>query len=238
MISALTPLCPVLCWGKPVFRIPENASAQAFQFADSSVFSRHQFKSSISKDAYDHSEYSHQQQRQQQQQQPQPQPIPINTVFHPIFFTKKKTPVFFSTCRLVQINPFQPFPSVQKMHPRDIFTAILRPCALKQNHALDVHCPWHFKPCIPKSRRPGTWWCCFRSVSVEKVKLWLIIEAMNSPEFLSICKYINTFTINLNISGHWNLPARELAYPTLGRGKSSTQECQTVGDMLVPSRVS
>ena len=50
------------------------------------------------KDAYDHSEYSHQQQRQQQQQQqpqPQPQPIPINTVFHPIFFTKKKHRCFF-----------------------------------------------------------------------------------------------------------------------------------------------
>ena len=113
MISALTPLSPVLCWGKPVFRIPENASAQAFQFAASSVFSRHQFNRLsqkthtttlniviINNNNNNNNHHNHNQFLS----------TPCSTQF---FFTKT-LPVFFSTCLLVQIHPFQPFPSKKK----------------------------------------------------------------------------------------------------------------------------
>ena len=33
------------------------------------------------------------------------------------------------------------------------------------------------------------------------------------------------------------MPSREPSYPTLGKGKSSTQKCRLVEDMLVPGRV-
>ena len=42
----------------------------------------------------------------------------------------------------------------------------------------------------------------------------------------------------MNINSGIALPSRELTYPTLGKGKSSTQKCRLVGEMLVPRQVS
>lgn len=160
MVSALTPCVSRAVLGKTCFQDPGKCFSPSISIwcllhvlVINSLYS---LSESISKDAYDHhSEYSHH--HHQQQQPPQPQSIPINTVFYPIFITKT-TPVFFPHVFLFKSTLSNRSLRSKKMHPRIIFTAILRPWTLKQNHALDVHCPWHFKPCIPKKAEVAR--CC------------------------------------------------------------------------------
>ena len=56
-----------------------------------------------------------------------------------------------------------------------------------------------------------------------------------------LCQFRRRFlniTFDENKTQQKNIPSWELTYPTLGKGKSSTQKCRLVGAMLVPWRVS